>query len=188
MGFVSFNNQIADETSSTTFTIAPDGSCSGATCTASIAGPHTVTGTDGLATGTASLSVNAGTFSMLQLLVPGETAAPGTVSGKTGTPSTEYVNGPFKVTVNAVDQYWNLVNTVTDNVQITTTDTSATPPAPSQLVAGTGTFSVTLVSVSYNPATTTITATDITDSSKTASTSPAITVIVVYTASISPSS
>jgi hypothetical protein len=59
-----------DVTSSTTFTIAPDGSCPPGTqsCTATIAGPHTVTGTvtyqagdtTGTATATATLNVQPG--------------------------------------------------------------------------------------------------------------------------------
>ena len=36
----------------------------------------------------------------------------------------------FNVTVNAVDAYWNLVNTVNDTVGITSTDGTATLPAP----------------------------------------------------------
>jgi parallel beta-helix repeat protein len=57
-----FDNSLGDVTSSTTFTIAPNGSCSGATCTASVTGAHTVTGTDSGKTGTASLQVNSGTL------------------------------------------------------------------------------------------------------------------------------
>ncbi len=41
----------------TTFSIAPDGSCLGATCTPTSGGPHTVTGNDGGKTNTASLNV-----------------------------------------------------------------------------------------------------------------------------------
>jgi hypothetical protein len=40
-----------------TLAISPDGSCTGSTCTASVAGPHTVTATDGTARGTALLTV-----------------------------------------------------------------------------------------------------------------------------------
>ena len=43
----------------------------------------------------------AGTLSRLQILLPGETAAPGTTSGKTGTPRPETAGIPFSVTVNA---------------------------------------------------------------------------------------
>ena len=192
-GFDMYNNPAGDVASSTTFTIAPNGSCTGTNCTTNVAdvngSSHTVTANYTVtgAQGTASLMVTAGSFTQLQLLVPGETAAPGTTSGKTGTPNTEYVNGPFQVTVNAVDQYWNVVNTVTDTVAITATnDSKAILPANAVLVAGTGTFSVTLETVSYNPATTTLTATDETNAGITADTSPVIPVIVVYTASIIP--
>jgi parallel beta-helix repeat protein len=55
-----FDNSLGDMTATTTFTIAPNGSCTGASCTASVAGAHTVTGTKSGKTGTASLSVTAG--------------------------------------------------------------------------------------------------------------------------------
>ena len=186
-GVDSYSNPTGDVTSSTVFSITPDGSCTAASCTANIAGPHTVTGNYSGKTGMASLTVTAGDFAKLQLLVPGETAAPGTASGKTGTPQTEYVNGAFNVTVNAVDANWNVVSSVTDTVQITSTDAQAHLPSNAALVLGTGTFSVTLVTESHDPATTTLTASDVTDGTKASDTSPAITVIVAYTASISPS-
>src|SRR5947208_13989771 len=53
-----FENSLGDVTAATTFSIAPDGSCTGASCTASASGTHTVTGSDGGATGTAGLQVN----------------------------------------------------------------------------------------------------------------------------------
>ena len=53
--------------------------------------------------------------------MPGETAAAGTTTGKTGTPSAETAGTAFNVTVNAVDANWNVVNTVTDTVDITST-------------------------------------------------------------------
>src|SRR6202035_2142483 len=87
--------------------------------------PITITAQNGIvgpATQAFTLSVSPGAFAKLQLLVPGETAAPGADPGKTGTPNTKYVNGQFQVTVNAVDQYWNVINTVTDTVQITSND------------------------------------------------------------------
>src|SRR5437899_12669778 len=78
----------------------------------------------------------------------------------------------FGMTVNAVDAYWNLVNTVTDTVSLTSSDTSATLPAAAALAAGT-----TNLMVAFNAnGTFTLTATDLTDGSKTASTSPAISV------------
>ena len=55
-----YDNSLGDVTATTTFSIAPNGSCTGATCTASAAGAHTVTGTKSGKTGTASLQVTAG--------------------------------------------------------------------------------------------------------------------------------
>jgi hypothetical protein len=57
-GFDASNNSLGDVTAFTTFSIAPDGSCTGASCTATSAGAHTVTGNDSGKTSTASLSVN----------------------------------------------------------------------------------------------------------------------------------
>ena len=72
-------------------------------------------------------TINAGAFTKLQILLPGETAAPGTASGKTGAPSAQTAGGAFNVTVNAVDANWNPV-TSTDTVGITSTDANATLP------------------------------------------------------------
>src|SRR5206468_3180819 len=112
-----------------------------------------------------------GTFVKLQLLVPGETAAPGTGSGKTGTPNAQTAGTAFMVTVNAVDANWNVMSS-THTVGITSMDTNATLPANAALASGTQTFNVTLKTAG----TKTLTATDITDGSKTANTSPLITV------------
>jgi hypothetical protein len=64
-GFDAFGNDRGDVTASTSFAIAPDGSCPGATCTPAAAGAHIVTGTDGTATGTATLTVTADTVTVL---------------------------------------------------------------------------------------------------------------------------
>src|SRR5204863_8825159 len=65
-----------------------------------------------------SLTVNPATFVKLQLLVPGETAAAGTVTGKTGAPASQTAGTAFNVTVNAVDDNWNIVTTITDGAAI----------------------------------------------------------------------
>jgi len=195
-GIDAFNNPVAEVTAQTTFTISPDGSCTGASCTANAAdangSSHMVLGTySGTgAKGAATLTVTAGTFTKLQLLVPGETAAPGTATGKAGTPAIQYVNGKFNVTVNAVDQFFNVVSSVTDKVHFISNDTDPNTKLPQDtaLVGGTGSFSVILQTVSYNPSKTTITVSDadVTDGSIASDTSPAIEVIVVYTAGIAP--
>ena len=97
-----------------------------------------------LATTLCAGAAAAGPFSRLQILLPGETAAPGTSSGKTGSASNQTANIPFTITVRACDSQWNLVNTVTDAIQVLASDQSATLPAPAQLQAGTRTFTVTL--------------------------------------------
>jgi hypothetical protein len=55
--FDAAGNDLGDVTAQSTLTIAPDGSCTGATCTAPVVGPHTVTAQDGSAQAQASLDV-----------------------------------------------------------------------------------------------------------------------------------
>jgi hypothetical protein len=78
----------------------------------------------------------------------------------------------FGVTVNAVDAYWNLVNTVSDTVGLSSSDSSATLPAAAGLAAGTKNLTV-FFNASGNF---TLTATDLGDGTKGSSTSPAIAV------------
>ena len=85
----------------------------------------------------------AGPYSRLQVLLPGETAAPGTGSGKTGTPRAQVSGIPFDITVRACDNTWNLVTSISNSIQITSSDASATLPQPAQLQSGTRTFTVT---------------------------------------------
>jgi hypothetical protein len=59
--FDALGNSLGDVTASTTFTIAPDGSCTGASCTPAAAGAHTVTGSHSGKTATASLDATGGT-------------------------------------------------------------------------------------------------------------------------------
>ena len=106
-------------------------------------------------------------YTKLQVLMPGETSAPGTATGKTGTPTAQTVGVPFDVIVNAVDDAWHLISLApNDSVHITSSDDAATLPADAQLVGGTKTFSVTF----WATGSFTVTATDATISSKTANT------------------
>lgn len=140
------------------------------------AGSRTITATN-ISDGTKSpstspgITVNPGAFEKLQLLVPGETADPGSVTGKTGSPSAQTAGTPFNVTVNAVDAYWNLVSS-TNTIQITSSDVNAPSPANNALVAGNQTFSVILKTAGAA----TVTAVNVTDPSKTSSTSPSVAV------------
>ena len=153
------NAAIADENGATAGNLnLASGTGTLSSFTFKTAGTRTITAAaTGLTSNTsANVTVNAGAFTKLQLLVPGETAAAGTATGKTGTPTARTAGTAFTVTVNAVDANWNLVNTVTDSVSLSSSDANATLPANTPLVAGTKQLSVTLVTAPSQ----TITATD----------------------------
>lgn len=84
------------------------------------------------------------TYTKLQVLLPGETAAPGTPSGKTGAPHAQTAGVPFTITVRACDDSWNTVSSITHIVSITSTDESATLPGQTQLISGEREMTVTL--------------------------------------------
>src|SRR5947207_9326747 len=102
----------------------------------------TATGLTGATSGNSVVSPAA--FAKLQLLVPGETTAPGTGKGRTGSLTACIAGTAFNVTINAVDAFWNVVNTITDKVGVTSSDANANLPANVALVSGTQTLSVTL--------------------------------------------
>ena len=123
--------------------------------------------TGGAATNATSSNVvvSAGAFTKLRMLAPGETAAPGTVNGKSGNPTNQAPDTAFNVTVQAVDDNWNLVNTATDLIGISSSDIFATLPTNGLLVAGTKQFSVKL---SESGTTNSVTVSDLTDGTKAA--------------------
>jgi hypothetical protein len=143
-GFDASNNSLGDVTSATTFAISGGGSCNAATCTSTVPGDHTVAGTDGTATGTATLHVVAGTATTL------------TVSGLPN----PYVGGTAStLTVQARDPYGNTDTGYRGTVHFTSSDPLAILPADYTFTAadsGVHTFSVTLRSYG----TQSITATD----------------------------
>src|SRR5204863_8124184 len=108
----------------------------------------------------------------LHSLGPGAPAARGSARGTTGTPPSSTAATAFNITVNAVDNFWNVVNTITDTVDMTSSAANATLPADAALVSGTRTLSVTFKTAGSQ----TLTATDVTDGSKSANTSPSMTV------------
>lgn len=97
-GFDQFGNGLGDMTASTTFTIAPNGSCAGATCTATVAGAHTVTGANAGKSGTASLSITPGPLTQLTLSPSSATIAAGGGLGYTAIGSDQYGNSLGDVT------------------------------------------------------------------------------------------
>ncbi len=74
-GFDALGDDLGSVTSSTTFTINSGSACPAHTCTSGSVGNHTVTGTDGTKTGTALLTVIAGTLDHL-ILSPADAIIP----------------------------------------------------------------------------------------------------------------
>jgi hypothetical protein len=120
------------------------------------------------------------TFTKLQILLPGETAAPNTPTGKTGTPIAQHADPgdgseAFSVIVNAVDANWNVVNVQNNTIHLASTDSGnflvTDIPADMPLSGGTVTFTVVFLA----NGSATITATDTTDGTKTPATSATVT-------------
>ena len=139
-------------------------------------GNWTVTASDATHAGIAettspAVAVSVGAFAKLQVLVPGETAVPGSATGKLGTPNAQTVGTVFTVTVNSVDANWNLINT-NDTAHIASSDTLAALPPNAALSGGAQTFAVTLNSAGSM----TVTGSDVTHAGIASGTSAAITV------------
>jgi hypothetical protein len=109
----------------------------------------------------------------LQVLLPGETNAPNTTTGKIGTPDPQTVGNPFDLTINMCDPTWHIVSS-SDTVTITSTDTTAFLP-PNATLAG-GTVTITGNFFFGSSGTWTVTATDTTNPAISAGTSTAITI------------
>ncbi|KAA3655892.1 MAG: hypothetical protein DWQ10_16630 [Calditrichaeota bacterium] len=88
--------------------------------------------------------VNAGAYARLQVLVPGLIADPGLVPGYTGTPEAQNGGVPFAITVNAVDNWWNVVTTLNDSFAVSSTDPLASVPEATTFFNGTRNLSITL--------------------------------------------
>jgi len=109
----------------------------------------------------------------LQILLPGETNAPGTATGKIGTPTPQTSGNPFDLTINACDATWHIASS-SDSVAITSDDTTAFLP-PNATLAG-GTVTITGNFFFGSSGTWTVTATDTTNPAISAGTSTAITI------------
>jgi Invasin, domain 3/Bacterial Ig-like domain (group 1)/Cadherin-like domain len=170
---VNFSGGVSTTTLATTLTKAET-----TTLTATDAG-DSLTGV-----ASSSLTVNAGTATKLQMILPGQTAAPGTAAGGTGltgTPSTELGGSPFTVTVNAVDANWNVNPGIADTVHLASSDLAATLPSDTALVSGTKNLSVTLATTGSQ----TLTASDVTDAGKTSASGTVTVATAVYRSALS---
>jgi len=75
--------------------------------------------------------VNPNIGKKLQVLLPGECAAPGTTTGKTGSPTERMAGAEFGITVRACDDNWNLLTSAVPVVTLTPSDTVSTIPGGS---------------------------------------------------------
>jgi hypothetical protein len=144
-----------------------------------IAGSQTVTASDVTdptkTANTDSVVVSPGPFVKLQLLLPGEAAAPGTLTGKTGAPAATVSGTSFPVIVNAVDANWNVTPIATGSgytIQITSSDPNAILPPNANFASGTRTFNIAL----RTAGSWTVTASDVDDATKTPGTGGPITI------------
>jgi hypothetical protein len=117
-------------------------------------------------------TVHPGPFARLQLLVPGETALPGSVAGRTGSPVTQTASRAFTASVQATDNWWNPLASG-DNVRVTSSDGAANTPLTSVLTNGFRAFSVILGTVGSQ----TLTASDLTNGTITGMTTAGINVV-----------
>jgi hypothetical protein len=88
-------------------------------------------------------AARAQSVTQLQVLLPGETAAPGTATGKLGVPQAQTVGEPFQVLVRACDNDWYTVAGVSDLVAFSSSDASASLPGNTAFTAGEMTVTVT---------------------------------------------
>ena len=113
-----YNNSLGDVTAGTAFVITPDGTCTGASCTATVADGasthHTVTGTDSLKTGNATLTVNPAATTQVVFSALATTAA---------------IKVATTFTLTAEDAYGNTTPTYVGQVHFTSTDLAAVPPS-----------------------------------------------------------
>ena len=92
------NSLLGDVTSTSTFTISPNGSCTANVCTATQAGNHTVTATANGASGHASLVFSHGSLSYLGLSPSNFSRSPGSTQAYTATGYDQYGNSTGDVT------------------------------------------------------------------------------------------
>jgi hypothetical protein len=89
-----------------------------------------------------AVDIMAGPHARILILAPGESAAPGTEFGRTGTPVDQSINYAFTVEALATDEWWNPIPGVSDVVHLTATDPLATLPADTPLIDGRAELSV----------------------------------------------
>jgi len=125
-------------------------------------------------TGTSNaIQVLPGPLAGLQVILPGQTAQGGTVTGFTGSPTDQHAGATFTLTVRAVDAYWNLVPGVNHRIALTSTDGFANIPPETTLANG----QRVMPAILYKGGFQSITATDLDDPNLSSHTSSQVRVI-----------
>nr|MEE4268295.1 hypothetical protein [Candidatus Krumholzibacteria bacterium] len=119
---------------------------------------------------TAVQAADDGRYTQLQVLLPGQEAAPGTTSGVIGAPEAQAAGVPFQVRIRACDQDWDLVTGVHNPLNFSSSDGTANLPPNTPLTTGEVTTWVTLNSLGNY----TLTVRDITGTQQISATSLAI--------------
>jgi hypothetical protein len=109
-------------------------------------------------------------FTQLEVLLPGETNAPNSPTGKGGSPTPVTAGYPVSVTVNAVDPTFHIVNSA-DTISLASSDSSAALPSNAQMSGGTATMTIYFGTTGSW----TVTATDVTSTNIPPATSSSIT-------------
>ena|GEM_PF-657120 len=120
-----------------------------------------------------SLAQDKCVYDNVQILVPGEEAAPNTLSGKTGQPLDQTVGVPFQVRVRVTDDNWVTWPGVTHTIRFYSTNSTADLPPDTPLIDGEMTTWVTL----NHEGSFTVKAKDYTDREHKYDISPPITVV-----------
>jgi hypothetical protein len=133
-------------------------------CRLFLAGSQNVTASDldqpAITADTSSdVTVVPGTFARLLIIAPGESPAPGTESGRSGTATDQSINYAFTVTVFATDSYWNPVGGVDHVVHLSSGDPLATLPNDTALTDGRADLTVRLATGGFQQ----LTVADVTD-------------------------
>jgi hypothetical protein len=119
------------------------------------------------------------TATQLQVLLPGETNAPNTALGYTGSPdpvSLSVIDGMESITVLTVDSKFNPIPGIGDTVSISSSDSAALLPVATAMVNGSVTFGVSNPFFFQSEGSWTVTATDTTNPGIAAGTSASVTV------------
>src|ERR1019366_8181552 len=143
-GYDSQDNSLGDVTGATTFSISAGGTCTGASCTASVPGDYTVTGTDGSASGTATLHVTLGGLDHLGLAPVSATVSAGTSQAYTATGYDSQDNSlgdvtgatTFSISAGGTCTGASCTASVPGDYTVTGTDGSASGTATLHVVAG----------------------------------------------------